>query len=128
MPDDILKQLGHQMREARKARGLTQEQLSAQTNVSVRHIAKIEKGTMNTSFEILHTLVTCLGTSLDVLLYPDLPMEQQEVAKLVGCYKACPPGERGLIMKTVQCLANELIERKQKEVAHLGPTWPEANE
>ena len=88
MPNDILKQLGHQMREARKARGLTQEQLSAQTNVSVRHIAKIEKGTMNTSFEILHTLVTCLGTSLDVLLYPDLPMEQQEVAKLVGCYKA----------------------------------------
>mgnify|MGYP000435326588 CR=1 FL=1 len=90
-------------------------------------LPKIEKGTMNTSFEILHTLVTCLGTSLDVLLYPDLPMEQQEVAKLVGCYKACPPGERGLIMKTVQCLANELIERKQKEVAHLGPTWPEAH-
>lgn len=77
---------------------------------------------MNPSFEILHTLVTCLDPSLDALLYPDLPMEQQEVAKLGGCYKACPPKERGLIMKTAQCLANELRERKQREGTHPGPT------
>ena len=53
MPDDVLKRLGSRMQAARKDCGLTQDELSAASGVSVRHIAKIEKGVMNPSFEIL---------------------------------------------------------------------------
>ena len=111
MPDDILKHLGSCIRKHRNKRGWTQEQLSNKATVSIRHIAKIEKGVMNPSFEILHALVTCLGVSPDELFYPNSPNEEREVSQIAGYYKACPPNDRELIMKTVQCLAYELMDR-----------------
>ena len=45
--------LGNQIRSARKKADLTQEQLSALCHVSTKHIANIEKGIMNPSYEIL---------------------------------------------------------------------------
>ena len=39
-------------------RGFTQERLSDVSGVSVRHIAKIEKGVINPSFDILEKLIT----------------------------------------------------------------------
>jgi len=113
MPDDVLKHLGSCMRDARNKRGLTQQQLSNKADVSIRHIANIEKGVKNPSFVILHALVTCLGVSPDDLFYPKLPDEEQEINQLTGYYKACPPNDRGLIMKTVQCLTYELMDRRQ---------------
>ena len=58
MPVDILKHLGNCLKQARKERHLTQEVLSEKTGISVRHIAKIEKGVMNPSFEVLYALVS----------------------------------------------------------------------
>lgn len=60
MPDHTLAQLGGRMRKARKERGFTQEQLSDQSGISVRHIAKIEKGAINPSFEVLSALIAAL--------------------------------------------------------------------
>lgn len=57
MPVDILKHLGSCLKKARKERHLTQELLSEKTGISVRHIAKIEKGVMNPSFEVLYALL-----------------------------------------------------------------------
>ena len=113
MPDELLIHLGSCIRNARNNRGLTQEQLSDESHVSVRHIAKIEKGVMNASFEILHALVPCLGISPDDLFYPESPETEREAKQLTGYYKACPPDDRVLIMKTVQCLANELMDRSE---------------
>lgn len=113
MPDDILKHLGSCLRKHRDEHGWTQEQLSDKADVSVRHIAKIEKGVINPSFEKLHALITTLGVSSDCLFYPELQDEEQEVNQLTGYYKACPPGDRVLIMKTVQCLAYELKDRSE---------------
>lgn len=114
MPDDLLNHLGNCLRNARNNRGMTQEQLSDESHVSIRHIAKIEKGVMNPSFEILHALVPCLGLSPDDLFYPESPDMEREVKQLTGYYKACPSDDRALIMKTVQCLANELMDRGKK--------------
>lgn len=111
MPDDIFKHLGDCMRKYRKKRDLTQQQLSDKAGVSVREIAKIEKGTINPSFEKLYDLVTCLGVPSGDLFYPVLPNEEREIEQLTGYYKACPPGDRGLILKTVQCMAYELKDR-----------------
>ena len=60
MPNDKLKYLGQRMREARQTAHLTQEELSLKSHVSVRQIAKIEKGTMNPSYEILYALIHTL--------------------------------------------------------------------
>ena len=47
MPIDDLTALGQKMREARKGKSLTQQELSDLSHVSVKQIAKIEKGQMN---------------------------------------------------------------------------------
>lgn len=53
MPEGEFSKLGDAMKNARKSRGFTQERLSNVSGVSVRHIAKIEKGVINPSFDIL---------------------------------------------------------------------------
>ena len=44
MPIDDLTALGQKMREARKEKGLTQQELADLSHVSIKQIAKIEKG------------------------------------------------------------------------------------
>ena len=53
MPIDDLTALGQKMREARKKKDLTQQNLSDLSHVSVKQIANIEKGHMNPPFFIL---------------------------------------------------------------------------
>ena len=60
MPNNVLPVLGEQLKKARKDRDLTQEQLAERAGLSTRHIAKIEKGEVNPSFEVLSTLVKTL--------------------------------------------------------------------
>lgn len=67
MPVDELTALGQKMRQARKNAGLTQQELSDQSHVSVKQIANIEKGKMNSSYLILRALARVLHISLDTL-------------------------------------------------------------
>lgn len=113
MSEDILKNLGRCMRDARKSRGLTQEELSDKANVSMRHISKIERGIMNPSYEILYALINCLGVSADVLFHPNATVAEKENKQLIGYYSACQPEDRKLVMATVQSLTKELVYRYQ---------------
>ena len=67
MPVDELTALEQKMRQARKNAGLTQQELSDQSHVSVKQIANIEKGKMNPSYLILRALARVLHISLDTL-------------------------------------------------------------
>ena len=60
MPVDELTALGQKMRQARKNAGLTQQELSDQSHVSVKQIANIEKGKMNPSYLILRALASAM--------------------------------------------------------------------
>ena len=51
MPIDDLTALGQKMREARKKKDLTQQELADLSHVSVKQIANIEKGKMNFDFK-----------------------------------------------------------------------------
>ena len=75
MPIDDLTALGQKMREARKNKELTQQELSDLSHVSVKQIANIEKGKMNPSYLILRALAKVLHISLDTLINPDVSLE-----------------------------------------------------
>ena len=60
MPNDVLTDGGARLRAVRKERGYTQEHLAELTKLSTRHIASIEKGEANPSFEVLYTIITAL--------------------------------------------------------------------
>ena len=64
MPIDDLTALGQKMREARKNKELTQQELSDLSHVSVKQIANIEKGKMNPSYLILRPYLRYLPDCL----------------------------------------------------------------
>ena len=72
MPNSDLKVLGEKVRKERKRAGLTQEQLAERCHVSTKHIANIEKGSMNPSYEILLAIARVLPVSLDALITPGM--------------------------------------------------------
>ena len=82
MPIDDLTALGQKMREARKNKELTQQELSDLSHVSVKQIANIEKGKMNPSYLILRALAKVLHISLDTLINPDVSLEDEGVTLL----------------------------------------------
>ena len=77
MPIDDLTALGQKMREARKKKDLTQQELADLSHVSVKQIASIEKGQINPSYLILKALAKVLPLSLDTLINPDVSPEDE---------------------------------------------------
>lgn len=57
-------QFGDQIRERRKARGLTQAQLAEATSMSEEWIRRIERGAGSPSFDALEALALALGASV----------------------------------------------------------------
>ena len=94
MPIDDLTALGQKMREARKKKDLTQQELADLSHVSVKQIASIEKGQINPSYLILKALAKVLPISLDTLINPDVSPEDDGANRVgvVGFYDAEPDG------------------------------------
>ena len=70
-PALFLLQLGRQLRERRKLRGLSQEQLGELSGLSTRYISQIEAGRGNLSILRLLELTRALGVPLHEALQPD---------------------------------------------------------
>ena len=60
--------MGNRIREARKARGLTQEQLSEKINITLEYMSQIERGLKTPSMQVFIKLVETLDVSADYLL------------------------------------------------------------
>lgn len=108
MPNDVLSVLGARLRAARKERNLTQERLAELSGLSTRHIAKVEKGGVNPSFEVLSTLVKALGVSFDAIFDPASEQVEAEIQEITGLYRSCPELGQRLILVAIRAMANEL--------------------
>ena len=86
MPIDDLTALGQKMREARKNKELTQQELSDLSHVSVKQIANIEKGKMNPS------------------------LEDEGVNQMKMLYSSCPTEMRDTLLHHTQETVKELTE------------------
>ena len=114
MPIDDLTALGQKMREARKNKELTQQELSDLSHVSVKQIANIEKGKMNPSYLILRALAKVLHISLDTLINPDVSLEDEGVNQMKMLYSSCPPEMRDTLLHHTQETVKELTELSEK--------------
>lgn len=109
MPNEVLIRGGARLRALRKERGYTQEQLAELTKLSTRHIAGIEKGEANPSFEVLYTIISVLGTSFDAIFNPAEKKMEAELQEIAGLYRACPEQGRRLILASTRAMAHELL-------------------
>ena len=112
MPNEVLVKGGARLRAVRKERGYTQEQLAELTKLSTRHIASIEKGEANPSFEVLYTIITVLGASFDAIFNPADAQVEREIQEFAGLYRTCPPWRRGLVLATMRTIIQELADEK----------------
>ena len=110
MPEDIFVRLGNKLKNARKSRGITQEELSALSGVSTRHISKIEKGVMNPSYEILTQIATALGMTLDYFFASDNDEDENNIQLLISLYRGCPKHYRKLLLSTMHTLSKEISD------------------
>ncbi len=102
--------LGKQIKAARKAMGMTQDQLALKSHVSVKYIANIENGKQNPSFDILSAILHVLPLSLDSIINPNLSELESECREWDAIYLACPPEMRKTLLEATRSLAIHLTE------------------
>ena len=113
MPNEVLVRGGARLRALRKERGYTQEQLAELTKLSTRHIAGIEKGEANPSFEVLYTLISAFGTSFDTIFNPAEEQAEAELQEIAGLYRACPEQGRQLILASIRAMVKALMDKNE---------------
>lgn len=73
-PDHLLADAGRRIAELRAARGMTQEDLAAELDVSVRHLQRIEAGQKNLTLRFLAELSPVLKAQpAEFLALPTTP-------------------------------------------------------
>ena len=110
MPNADAIALGKHIKAVRKAMKMTQEQLALKSNVSVKYIANIEKGSMNPSYEILLAIARVLPVSLDALITPGMGKTEIELKEFNRIYLSCPEAVRETLMDSTRTLAEHLTE------------------
>ena len=78
--------IGRLVREVRKARGISQETLAEQVDISTTHMSHIETASTKLSLPVLAALARALSVSTDYLLYGNGTNAHEEVdAVLDAC-------------------------------------------
>ena len=75
--------LGERIKQQRLNRGLTQEGLAENANVSVSFLGQIERGERKLSLETLVKIAGALGASLDFLVKDYIPDSNPELDELI---------------------------------------------
>ncbi|WP_270195532.1 helix-turn-helix domain-containing protein [Faecalibacterium prausnitzii] len=114
MPEDIFLHLGQRIKEAREKCGLTQQELADQTGRGLRYLQDIEKGRKNPSFDVLASFIRRLGIFADELFYPGASEQEKQVQYFMGKFLACTEEKRQIILKTLDCMAEQFISRHYK--------------
>ena len=70
------KAFGQAIKEARKAKGISRNQLADQMNIAPRYIASIKNSGQHPSLQIFYELVTLLDVSVDQFFFPKNEIEK----------------------------------------------------
>ena len=111
-PSKELLYLGERIETARTGRGLTQQELADQCHRGLRHIQNIESGLVIPSFEVLSDVIHRLGISADTLFFPDITEQEKETKHLLNKLAACSENEQQIILKTLDCMAEQFLRRR----------------
>ena len=77
--------IGQRVREIRKARGISQEALAEQVDISTTHMSHIETASTKLSLPVLAALAQALSVSTDYLLYGGANAHEEVDAILDAC-------------------------------------------
>ena len=109
MPDKDrpYREIGAFFREARKAKGLSQEKLSELAQVSPRHITNIERGKINPSCTMMRRLINVLHVDVTPLFYEQSEAKTLLETELLDSFRKCDPVTQQKLIMVVKCFADE---------------------
>lgn len=96
--------LGVILKTARKAKGLTREQLSEIINITPRYLMSIENENKKPSYDVLFRLVRELGISADTIFYPERESNNSEIEQLIRLLYLCDERNIKIATATVKAL------------------------
>ncbi len=96
--------LGSILKTARKAKGLTREQLAEIINITPRYLMSIENENKKPSLDVLFRLVRELGISADTIFYPEIQHVDTKVEQLVRLLYLCDDRELKIATATIKAL------------------------
>lgn len=99
--------IGHAIKKAREARGMTREQLSGIIGYAPRHIQSIENEGQYPSIELFIQLITMFDVSVDEYIFPDKEVEKSSVRRRLDAkLNRLDDRELSVIEATVNGLCN----------------------
>lgn len=104
MEQNNLDKLGSILKAARKARGLTREQLAEIINITPRYLMSIENENKKPSYDVLFRLVRELGISADTIFYPENQHANTKVEQLIRLIYLCNERELNIATATIKAL------------------------
>ena len=97
---DINKKLvGIRIMQRRKAKGLTQEELSEQIGISKNHLSGIERGVYLPTVSTIIKIFNILGFSSDSYLSGHISIDEDEVTALI---RQLPGNEQNVLKKLLE--------------------------
>ncbi|MDR2161159.1 MAG: helix-turn-helix domain-containing protein [Desulfovibrio sp.] len=104
--DKISKSLGLRIRSLRLSRELSQDALAERAGMSVKHLGKIERGTVNASVQCLTDIAEALGLPLRDILETEHERSREELlAELVAALPQLPLRDMRIVYRLVNILA-----------------------
>ena len=111
--DEILKQIGERIRQARVSKHMSQNDLCDKTGLSVSFLSNVEMGKQSMNIRSLILISDALDVSTDWLLrnntQSSLEITADEISKEL---ENCTPQEREVILKLVQTIKDSIRKLK----------------
>lgn len=100
--------LGARIRNARKSKRITQEQLGEVCSLSAAHIGHIERGTRIPSLETIFRIAEALDISIDSLVFDSVPPGERMFANIESIIKNKDKQKQENFFNTVKILAEKI--------------------
>lgn len=111
MPNEIdYIALGARIRDARRAKGLTQERLGELCSLSTAYIGHLERGTRVASLETLARLSRVLHVSMDYLLFDSISTDESEFTHIAAILSGKDKARKKTFLSIVRILADKIDE------------------
>ena len=105
--------VGDRIAKTRTEKGYSQATLAEKANISVSHMSNIERGRKSLSAEVLFKIAEALQTSVDSLLFTDIPQVHKEVESQIDInLNNCTVREKEFILKLIKDIGAFITEVK----------------
>ena len=75
---NIVRQIGDNIRNIRKSKGLSQEQLALRAEINASYMGQVERGEKNPTIDVLGKIAIALNTPLEQIVSLQIPSPKEE--------------------------------------------------